>query len=73
MPKYDFECEDCKKNFERYLPYDRRNDSQQCPLCPSWSTVRLISLPGIGKGSSAENSSRYDISSDCCSQGGCDC
>lgn len=69
MPNYDFECEDCKKCFEKYLPLEQRNESQQCPLCPSWRTVRLISLPGIGKESGVEDNS----SSGCCSGGGCDC
>jgi putative FmdB family regulatory protein len=47
MPIYDFECADCKKYFEKYLPIEQRNESVQCLLCPSCNTVRLISLPGL--------------------------
>lgn len=70
MPYYDFECEECHKTFDKYLPYQQRNESVECPLCPSWKTVRLIGLPGVSNGNSGKKESG---GSSCCSGGGCDC
>ena len=43
MPIYEFNCRDCRSNFEKLIPASGR-DSVLCPECNSQRTVRHISL-----------------------------
>lgn len=42
MPKYDYECIKCKKEFDDVSKIDNRNDSRQCPHCKTDGAHVLI-------------------------------
>lgn len=56
-PVYNIRCEDCGKEFEKYITYDEINEELEisisvfCPKCGSKNTHRLIShkIPVIYK------------------------
>jgi putative FmdB family regulatory protein len=67
MPLYEFECQDCKENFEKLM---RITGVQQavCPSCGSTRTIKKISAVAANlKGSMA--SSSFSSSSSCAPAG----
>ena len=52
MPKFDFQCSDCDKHFEKTV--DVGDDkTPKCPHCKSENTKKILSAPGVifkGKG-----------------------
>ncbi len=45
MPRYDFECQDCKKVYEEIVNYDETNvyPGVTCPDCKSGKKTKLMS------------------------------
>lgn len=44
MPIYEYECQDCGKEFEKIMSFSAEDiDSPECPGCQSRQTQRLIS------------------------------
>ena len=46
MPRYDFECQECKNCFEIICFVSERNN-QCCPKCSSGNLLRFIGIPAI--------------------------
>lgn len=47
MPRYDFTCKDCQKEFVREMhvdEYEKTKASQKCPECGSSNVKRNISI-----------------------------
>ncbi|MBS3809685.1 MAG: zinc ribbon domain-containing protein [Desulfobacterales bacterium] len=45
MPRYDFHCRDCEKDFTTEMhvdEYEKNKDSQKCPECGSENVKRKI-------------------------------
>ncbi len=45
MPTYQYECRECRKFFDAYVPIKNR-DSARCPTCGN--TARRLISPGAG-------------------------
>lgn len=44
MPIYEYKCKKCLLNpFEVFKPMNRKDDKEQCPVCGSYETERLLS------------------------------
>ncbi|SNR87057.1 FmdB family zinc ribbon protein [Desulfurobacterium atlanticum] len=50
MPVYEFKCEDCQKEFEKFLISASKIDEVKCPFCDSKNVKKKISACGV-KGS----------------------
>ncbi len=48
MPMYEFRCEECGKEFERFVVSFSQVSSVKCPECGSERVVKKISVCGIG-------------------------
>ncbi len=45
MPNYEFQCQTCRKQFQKSLPFGTK-DLPPCPVCKG-TTKRLISAPMV--------------------------
>ncbi len=73
MPRYDFECQTCRKTFEikaslAEYAVGRREKRFVCPECGTAKIARVFSAPGI---LSASGSGQRD-GGRCCPGGKCD-
>lgn len=70
MPKYDYFCEKCQKNFEVYLTYEEKDKGKipECPVCKSKQVSQIFSGIGIvSKSKSKQNLPPcYGSSENCC-------
>lgn len=45
MPLYDFECEDCGRNFEQLVRRESDIAEVTCPACSGHRVAKALSLP----------------------------
>lgn len=70
MPRYDFECQDCRKGFEMKSSFSEyaaqmKEKKIKCPKCGSKKVIRVYSAPAVVfTKSSSQNSGG------CCCPGG---
>ena len=52
MPVFDYECKNCGKVYEELVMSGSTPDSEiECPACGENNSVRLMSAPSVGGGS----------------------
>ncbi|MBN2600484.1 MAG: zinc ribbon domain-containing protein [Candidatus Marinimicrobia bacterium] len=57
MPVFDYECKNCGKVFEELVMSSSTPDSDiECPGCGEHNSIRRMSAPSIGGGSSSFSS-----------------
>ncbi len=56
MPIYEFKCEDCGKEFEKFVVSFSQIDSVKCPECGSSNVKKKVSACSVG-GSSVSTGS----------------
>ena len=61
MPVYDYNCEDCEKDFEVDYPVDDDRGNLACPNCQSKNVLRVFT-------SISTNCDKKSTSSDSCSK-----
>ena len=69
MPIYEYECKDCKHQFEVLTTQAQQTENVKCPKCKSTDVVKNMSASSIRIGSSAP-SSLGSASSGCSSTSG---
>lgn len=47
MPTYDFRCEVCNREFDRFMPMSRCDDPQSCAECGAPNAKRIVTA-GMG-------------------------
>jgi len=52
MPIYEFKCENCKKEFEKFLISASKINEVKCPFCNSKEVKKKISACGVKGGNS---------------------
>lgn len=64
MPIYEFQCEECKKDFECLV--FKRDEIPDCPNCNGHNVRKMMSACGfLSKGSGGETTSRSAGTSSC--------
>ena len=48
MPVYEFRCEECGEEFEKFVVSFSQVSSVKCPKCGSEKVVKKMSVCGIG-------------------------
>lgn len=66
MPIYEYRCNECGEEFEKFLRSMSASKDLCCPKCGSHSVAKVVSLFGTGRSSSG--STRSDSS--CAPAGG---
>ncbi len=69
MPIYEYRCETCAKDFERYMPMAAT--SVACPVCARGEVKRKLSVFAL-KSDGGTVASSVPSTSGCCG-GGCSC
>jgi len=67
MPIYEYQCNDCSREFEKVVPFSEAEQQQACPSCKSENTKKKVSVFASFGGLSSGGSSS---SSGCGSNGG---
>ena len=52
MPLYEYQCDDCGKEFERLVRFSEMDKKQTCPTCESEETHKVVSAFSSFGGSS---------------------
>jgi putative FmdB family regulatory protein len=68
MPLYEYQCNDCGKDFEKMVRFSEANQNQPCPSCQGQDTKKKISSFASLGGSLGGTS--VPASSSCGSRGG---
>jgi putative FmdB family regulatory protein len=48
MPIYEYSCQDCGKQFEKFLRSSTNQDAVECPYCHSTNVQKGFSTFGMG-------------------------
>ena len=56
MPIYEFKCEDCGKEFEKFVVSFSQIDSVKCPECGSGNVKKKVSACSVGGSSTSAGS-----------------
>ncbi len=56
MPIYEYECKDCKHQFEVLTTQSQQTENVKCPQCQSTDVVKKMSASSVRIGSSAPSS-----------------
>jgi putative FmdB family regulatory protein len=68
MPLYEYQCDDCGKEFEKMVRFSEANQTPTCPSCQGQDTKKKISsFASLGGSLSVASAS---TSSSCGSRGG---
>ena len=70
MPIYEYRCQGCGKDFEKYLP--RVESAAACPNCASSKVTRKLSVFGMKSDGTLVPSGAMTGGGGCCG-GGCGC
>jgi putative FmdB family regulatory protein len=68
MPLYEYQCNECGKEFEKMVPFSQANQSQTCPSCQCQDTHKKIST--IAARGNSLNLTSVSSGSSCGSRGG---
>jgi putative FmdB family regulatory protein len=50
MPIYEYRCQDCGKQFEKFLRSSTNQNAVECPYCHSNRVQKAFSVFGVGGG-----------------------
>ncbi len=65
MPIFDYQCNDCGKQYDVFHKNREIKDDVFCPFCGSKKNKRLISVPNITMSSSSNKSYKSAPSDNC--------
>jgi putative FmdB family regulatory protein len=71
MPIYEYRCQGCGKDFEKYLP--RVESAAACPSCASSQVTRKLSVFGMKSDGTLMPSGTMAGGGGGCCGGGCGC
>ena len=70
MPVFEYQCQDCKKQYEVYHKVREISEDNRCPACGSPRHKKLMSASVVSMGPSA-SSTRPEACEGCCN-GSCE-
>ena len=70
MPIFEYQCQDCRREFETFVTGDRK---PACPACQGANLDKLLSRPGMVGAGEPSRSSASQASFDGCGAGGAGC
>jgi putative FmdB family regulatory protein len=45
MPNYEYTCTKCENVFDAMVPYEKRDEHQECPECGARESKRGVAMP----------------------------
>ena len=73
MPVYEYQCVDCNKKFDLFVPQRMNTEGVVCRQCHGANVKKLISTFARIGGGSDESFSAPEMSGGGCCGGGCGC
>ena len=71
MPIYEYRCNQCEREFERYV--QTAQTAVECPACRSARVTRRLSVVGARTGGGTFAGPGMSGGGGCCGGGGCGC